>query len=379
MVHGSRFPRCTLSSLVVFAATVTTLLSCPRRGAADPTCASPSSSRALAGAAAIVPGLAIHGAGHFVLGCTQTSKRLLAIEGIGMGAALGGGATFWLTGASRNVVGAATAVTLVGLGLITVSALADIYGVSAPDHGFGVPERRVPLLETELGYRHVYQRQFAYHNFQTTALDLRYRALHLHSSLWTALDDASARLRVLAAMQLLGKSTEQGETAQGSIDASRFELQSAFMRHAFDSEGFRTTTFELFAHGRLDLVHVGHTLEGSFAELGLGCALQHYSYAYSPSADVTHLLLMRAAYGIYFGRGNDMHGEVLAYYDHRHDDFAGGLVMRGIVSGVFGHFGAQAVAYFTPEVGLLAEVQAGAAYVTGLSLLVRAGRGDAPR
>ena len=60
-----------------------------------------------------------------------------------------------------------------------------------------------------------------------------------------------------------------------------------------------------------------------------------------------------------------------AVYDHRHDDFAAGLQLPGLGSGPAGHFGLASEIFVSPRWGLAADIQAGSAYVAGLSLLYR--------
>ena len=86
------------------------------------------------------------------------------------------------------------------------------------------------------------------------------------------------------------------------------------------------------------------------------------------------MLLARFGFGLYVGRRADRWGEVRIYYDHRHDDFAGGLKMPGLGSGPLGHFGLDGRAFVSDRWGARAEVQAGAAWVAGLSLVYRYGR-----
>src|SRR6476659_8021063 len=77
--------------------------------------------RALAVGAAIVPGLLVHGSGHFVAGDTRGGYRLLALEGIGLGTLALGFVPIVATGASRRFVGPAAALSVVGAGLFVMS------------------------------------------------------------------------------------------------------------------------------------------------------------------------------------------------------------------------------------------------------------------
>jgi hypothetical protein len=60
-------------------------------------------SGALATAAAVFPGILIHGIGHRVGGDRRTARRLLIIEGIALGGMVVSGAALGLSGASRRL------------------------------------------------------------------------------------------------------------------------------------------------------------------------------------------------------------------------------------------------------------------------------------
>jgi hypothetical protein len=344
----------------------------PRAG--DPPARPSSSRRALAIGAAVVPGFVAHGTGHYVLGDPRTGSRLLLAEGVGLGATAVGGVSLFLTGASRYLVAPLAALTIAGIGVFAISWFADIYGVAAGPEGTGVPLLLAPRLETELGYRYVYDPQFAYRSFFVSGFDLRLADFRLEPSAWTALDDANARFRLLSAWRIFGPRPAPAPRAR---DGSSLELQAAATHHRYDTDGFNTVTVELALDGRLDLERWAEPLRGSFADFGVGAALQAYDYDVPDlglGSDVEQMLLARFGFGMYLGDPAERGGEVLAYYDHRHDDFAAGLKMTGLGSGIPGHFGAEARYYFSRDFGLLLDAQAGSAYVFGLSLLYRVGR-----
>jgi len=326
---------------------------------------------ALGTAAALVPGVVVHGSGHLVVGDTKTGLRLLALEGAGLGVLATGFIPIIATGASRRLIGPAVALTVGGVGLFAISFLADVYGLVAPAGGVGAPFRTAPTLQTALGYRYVYDPVFAYRSFMVQEIDYRAGHWRVHPSAWFALDDTNSRLRAHFAYRLTGPLPE-GKRA--SRDGSFLDLEMAVTRHNFGSERFTTTTGEVGVAGRLDMARIGPSLRGSFAEMSVGWALQTYSYrARGTTADVGELLLARFGYGMYLGFPGSPRGEVMIYYDHRHDDFAAGFKMRGLGSGVIGHFGAEGRLFVTDHWGVGAEAAFGSAYVTGLSILYRQG------
>ncbi len=325
--------------------------------------------RALSAGAAVVPGALVHGAGHYVLGRRTTARRLLLLEGIGLGMFLAGGATIVATGASRHVVGPAAAVTASGVGLFAISFLADLYGVSVPEDERGTA-RVLPEFESSLGYRYVYDPQFSYRHFMVQAIEARWGRLRLLPSAWFALDDRNARYRLGAAWQLVASRPADAAVRDGSY----LELRTAATHHRYDPEQFSISTGELSIDGRLDLRHIDEHLTGMFAELGTGLGLQGINYdveGLEGFTDVEELLLGRFGFGVYIGDPSRRGGEITAYYDHRHDGYTAGLKLTGLGSGVVGHFGLLGRYYFDQTWGALVNAEVGSAYLLGLSVLFR--------
>jgi len=327
--------------------------------------------KALAAGAAVFPGALAHGAGHFVIGQPQTGFRLLALEGVGLGVTVGGIAAIAATGASRRFIGPLIAGTVSGVGLFIIPALADLYGVLAPEGGTGSPPRAMPWLETQAGFRYVYDPTFAYRAFLVQGVDLRWRPFRLSSSAWFALDDANARIRTLGAFRFFGPETRDGAPAK---DGSFLDIEGGFTHHRYASNGFSIGTFELSLQGRLDLGRIGPTLRGSFAEMEWGFALETYRYhALAAPPELGELLLARFAFGAYLGHQGYPRGEAMVFYNHRRDGFVGGLKFPGVGAGVPGHFGLEGRMYLSPRWGLLLDMRVGSAYIGGLSLLFRYG------
>jgi hypothetical protein len=334
----------------------------------------PRPSRPLAVAAAVVPGALAHGAGHYALGQPATARRLLAMEGIGLGLFLGGGLTLALTGASRYFVAPAAASTLVGFGLFSTSYLADIYGTTSTDGAAALSRYRMPARwETELGYWRVQDPQFAYRDFVVERVSRQLGPVRLSPSGLFSLSGDTARYRIEGSYRLLGIATSPRPHELGFLDATL-----GFVHQRHHPEHFTRSSAELSLDARYDLGRLGNTLRGSFIELGAGYALARVDYnlrGLAVPSDLEHLLLGRIAFGAVL-RGQSAPGsEAEIYYDHRHDDYAAGLKLPGIGSGVLGHFGAKLRWFFDDGVGLALDVQAGSAYVAGASLIVRSREG----
>lgn len=325
------------------------------------------SRRAWAVAGSIFPGAIAHGTGHYILGRPRTGTLLLVTEGIGVLALVGSFTVLALTGANRDLVGPTIGVAIAGGGLFGISWLADVYGTAVPERARGASPTSAPFLLAELGYRYIHDVAFRYRSFAALGLDARYDRFRLSPSAWQALDDDNGRYRLLAGYRLLGP-TPSRMSASGSF----VDVELAATYHGYDSDGFDVTTGEGFASSRLDLADVDPALSGSFAELGLGWALQ--SIDYGAARDENPVLLGRFAFGAYVGDPTASGGEIRTYYDHRHDDFVAGLKVSGLGSGVLGHFGLDARWFIDDRWGVSLEAQAGSAVLFGASLVMRQGR-----
>lgn len=350
--------------------------------------------KALAVAGSLVPGALVHGTGHFIAGDPSTGFRLLAMEGLGLGMTVGGLSLLAVTGASRRFAGPLAALTATGAGLFVISGLADIYGVAMPESARGAPPAGAAFIETQLGARYVYDPTFEYRFFLVPSIDLRWGPVRLMPSAWFATDDRNARLRALGSYRIRGPKPNSKKfipnTTESTLttDGSFLDLEAAVTHHRYGSSevsglgrvsGFAISTIEASVHGRLDAWHIAEPLRGSFMELGAGGAIAVHDY--KTTTETNTLLLVRFAYGVYFGQpcagspgcGFSPLGEAKLYYDHRHDDYAAGLKIRGLGSGVPGHFGFLGTLFFTPSWGVSLDAQVGSAYIAGGSLVFRQG------
>jgi hypothetical protein len=328
--------------------------------------------RNVAAGLAIVPGLALHGSGHYALGHKKTALALLITEGVGLALLIGGVSTLLASGNSRELAGPAVGATVLGSGLVLASFGADLYGTLASDGGAVDLLPRAPArFESELGYRYVADPHFQYGHFIVESLTLRHGHIRLTPSAWFATDASNVRYRVEAAYRLLGLSPAELGNRDDHLDVVLGGVQ-----HSYLPERFQRSGVELALDTRFDFAHFGDTLRGAFIDLALGYAIAKVTYDLQSlhiPADTDDLLLARVGLGVAL-RGRAAAGsEARLYYDHRHDDYAAGLLTAGRISGVFGKLGADLRWFFTPRIGVLLDAQLGSAQVCGFSLLLREG------
>jgi hypothetical protein len=317
---------------------------------------------------ALGPGLVLHGAGTFMAGDRRTAKRLFIGSLVGFSTFFVSGALLAGTGTARGLVGIATPFVIAGGGTFLLSWLADIYGASTGGRDV-LASPFLPQIEAELGYRYVYDPQFAYRNFAEARSHFRFRSFRASPSAIVALDDDNQRFALELGKRLRGR-----VPGEPSRDGSYLETAGSLTYHRFGRERFSVWTPALALEGRLDLAHAGTTLRGAFVEGHVGAGLELYNFdvqGLRARESSFALLLARFAFGVYLRGSGVRGGEATIYYDHRHDDYAAGLGVRGIGSGVLGHLGAAGHYYFSEHWGGALVLEVGSAVVTSLTLRYR--------
>jgi hypothetical protein len=358
-------------------------LFCAPAAAAEPTNEAPrdrpapspdGARRALATGAAVVPGVVVHGSGHYVLGERKTAVKLLVAEGIGLGMVLGGGAGLFATGASRYTVVPFASLSMFGVGVFSASFLADVYGSAASDQDGAWSRARLspPFFESELGYRYITTQAFDYRDFVVQRFTLWTQRTRFEPSLWSSFAGDNARYHLAVAQRLYGAAPGRPRQLADFV-----EIELGVTHHRFATEYFDRSGAEALTRARWDLGHVGPTLRGAFVEGSLGYAFNVISYDL-PGPDVADdaddLLLATMVFGITLRGPAAAGSEVAVFYDHRHDDFAAGTLMPGLGSGVIGHLGLRGRWFFDERYGFAAEAMYGSAAVVGGSLLIREGK-----
>ncbi|HEX2674362.1 MAG TPA: hypothetical protein VHM25_25975, partial [Polyangiaceae bacterium] len=253
--------------------------------------------RKIAAAAVFVPGVALHGSGHYALGHKKTALALLISEGVGLALVLGGYGTLRATGNSRYLAGPAVAATVFGASLLLASFGADLYGTLSTDGGaVDLMSRAPPRLESELGYRYVADPHFSYAHFVIERFTLRQGRFRLEPSAWFATNSSNVQYRVEAAYRVMGLAPGQIGNRDDHVDLVLGGLHQRYL-----TEHFRRSGVEVALDTRLDLSHLGDTLRGSFVDVALGYGVAKVTYdlqGLDVPGDTDQLLLAKVGLGV---------------------------------------------------------------------------------
>ncbi len=321
--------------------------------------------RALAVGAAIVPGAALHGAGHWVAGERTTARRLALVELAGLVLAGIGGAAIGVTGGAEEAM-PLIAITIPGAGLLVTSWLADIYGAAGGSRIGGRAPTEPPRLEAELGYLYLHDPHFDAAHLATFAVDARQGPAVLGVSGWAGAGTWQARGE--AGVRLVGAAPRRP-----GVDGTHLELLGRATERRFDDDGFATRTFEVGARGRFDAGRIGRTLLGAFVTGAVGGGIEQIRYRVEGVGDDLETVFDgRFGFGVYLGDGGRRHAEAELSYSHRRDELAGGLLLPVGSNGFVGSVGVDAVAYLD-GFGLCAGVEIGSSWLVQLGMRFRLG------
>jgi hypothetical protein len=315
---------------------------------------------------ALLPGVALHGSGSWVLGDHDVAHSLMLAEASGVGLILGGGVGIALTGAARGLIAPLIVPTVFGVGLLGASFLADVVHVSLPAQYRGTALAQRPGLESQLGYVFVHNPQFAFRHLVEHGVVVRpgpwsigYRGRHGPDQRYTEW-----------ALDLGWQFWAPLRHASGRFDGSSLELAAGLHHQGYQDEGFATQSVELALVARIDSERLVPKLTGTFTEFEAGYVERTTDFGGAATQSDT-LLIARTGFGVYLPGSARTGGEVMIDYDHRHDGLAAGLLYDGIGSGAAGHFSFSGHYFLAPEWGVQWLSQVGSAWVFGAAMLFR--------
>ena len=307
---------------------------------------------------AIVPGLALHGLGHYVAGDRKTASRLFHWQLVGMGMMLGSALALAYSGGSRYGNELTIPTLIAGNGIFFNTFIADVYGSAGG--GSVASYQPAPQAAASLGYGYIYDPQFSYNHFAVATGHLRWGQTHIDPSLWVAVGSNNQRARLPLGYGLLA--SDVGEY---------LEITGALTYHSFADSGFATYLGEAGVGARVEMSRLGAALRGSFSTASVGLGWHHVDFDIPDGdGDSSALLIAHFGYGFYLPAG----GELEMYYQHRRDDFTSGTSpgsRNG--SGFLGHYGAKLRKPLSDRFALRLQSEIGAAWLLGSSLEVRLG------
>ncbi len=358
---GPMLWRC-CGGLVISAVAMSMSLAHADEPVAEPVAPPPTRARrALAIGAAIVPGVIVRGAGHWVARERRTARRLLVIEGVGLALAAAGGIPIGFSGGAEETL-PGLIFLVPGTGLLLGSIFADAWGAAGGAGVAGEPSPP-PRLDAALGYTFVGDPRVPFANLATAEAVARRGRAQAAASGWFG--DGTWRARGAGGLRLRGP-----RPAERPADTSSLDVEMAVAAERRADQGLRVATAEVGALARLDLARIGPSLRGTFTTLGVALGLERIRYTTSGAADTSSLFAAHLGWGFLLGDGRARSLETEVYYEHRRDTLAGGLTPPTPFNGFVGYVGAVTTGW-RGRWGASARFDAGSAYVFSLAARVR--------
>jgi hypothetical protein len=314
--------------------------------------------RALAVGAALVPGLLLHGAGSWVAERPRAAKRLFAVQALGLGMMVAGGAPILATYGSPKVTMPGVPLAVTGVGMFASTWIADVWAAAGGESRAGLARAERPYT-VDAGA--AWGRD-PYHGNRGF--------LELGGSWWWQRLELAPRGR----FELNASSVEggldarwrlYGEPGSGALleRGHRVDLRLGAFGRNDDNDEIRALWQEAAIGGRFDLRALDEAVAGLFFEAEVGLGLDETGY---PNGvwDVGALLLARNALGVYLGRGA---GELAFSYSQRRDALVGGL-FAGRAAGFLGHVGAELELQLGHRLAMRLGVEYGTALLTSFAL-----------
>lgn len=277
----------------------------------------------LATGAAVVPGLLLHGSGHFVLGERQTAYRLLAMEGAGLLGIVGGIGLLAAVGGSEKLAAIYVPLAVGGAGLFGLSFLADVAGAAHGRRPWPVPSVRSGL-RVRAGYVGLFASKHSFGHLGELGVEWQTRRLVLEGAAMVHPQGDFSAYRGLAGWRLW---------LSPDNPVTRATLFAELGRQGFHREGFSITTFRAFGELRWNLGGLLATMENAWVLGRLGWGFDSFDFA-GTSADDDGLPFLVADVG--FGLMASERVEVELAYRHRKGDLPGGMALSDGMAGFAG-------------------------------------------
>ncbi len=316
--------------------------------------------RILAISAALVPGVLMHGSGHYALGDEQTAWRLLKMEGLGIALMGVGGGLLGLTGSDEHPAALYVPLLAGGAALFAGSFLADFLGVSLSGVRSGeaatVPTRLRPgaLGRVALGYRFVRHPALDGSHLLRATASVRAGAARLAL---TAEADSRDRYRAFEA-------EASYRLPWRPLSAATVDVGFDMAQRRLPVDGVTSTPVALWLEAAWLLDRYVPSLPGAYARgrLGFGVESVDYLGVAGRSDDLLPFVVAVAGIGLRLGRV-----DVEASYDQRQDGLPGGG-FYGRLPGMLGSIGLAGRLRLSSRWALGSEVRYGTGYTTWIAL-----------
>jgi hypothetical protein len=315
------------------------------------------------GLIAIVPGSVFHGLGHISAGNSEAGWSHLRVQGYGLLTMVSGIAVVGIAGANRSITPYTVPVIISGAGLFLGPWLTDIYGAFGLGK-FASEAGKLDQYWLSAGYANINDAQFPY-LANTYLLEAGGWVDHTRlEALVTTSGDSMQAFSLGIDYRFIGR---KGDFFNDELS---LDLGTAGHYYDYDEDGFITHTQDFRLTWRYPLLNWLESLTGSYLYLQTGIGIQLFGYPVLNKPlgeDLTSILLWKMGFG--YDLADTVSG--LFYYDHRRDNFVGGLGFKSTGAGSTGYFGTTLRYRLASLLLVEADVAVGSAFVSKIKLSYR--------
>jgi hypothetical protein len=278
----------------------------------------------LAAGASIIPGLLVHGAGHFAAGESSNGYRLLAIEGVGIAGIVGGLATLRAVRGSEKLAPVYVPVTVTGVGLFIASFLADVAGTLHGQRPWPVPRPPGTLTLTG-GYTGLFASKHTFSHLGRLGAEWHYRRLTCGAALMLHPEFDYSQYGGTVSLRLWEPGADDPVT--------RLTVFVDAYHQRFRTEGFSITAFRGFGELRWNMGYLVTTMRNAWwlARLGWGFDLLSFDNIAS-GEDGLPFIVFEVGMGLMASERVSLE----LVYRQRKGELPGGMTVAGALAGFLG-------------------------------------------
>lgn len=258
-------------------------------------------------AGSIVPGILLHGSGHYIMGEKETGKKLLKIQGVSLLTGASSLVALSLLGNADETSGILIPMTMFGFGTFAATWLFDVIGTTGLSNHLSIEEHPYKQSFVNLSYHKQDNNQSPYYNFYGSRI--QYGNNEFFAQLYAEVEESS---------------DYQEFAFKGGYNVMQKEFTNLYIipeaKYRYSSEGFDISQWDLQLEMDINLSKISHTLKNVYFVNTIGYGSSTFDFGRSGSNYSDNLMIV--SQGLRFHVNNIL--DVSTKYIRREDGFIAG-------------------------------------------------------